>query len=102
MIQDKEALIGNKPKVGRILGKETDKTRELDNQGVLQLQKQIMENQDLGIDELRKIVARQKELGIAIHNELQIQNEMLNMVDEDVDRVKRKVDIGKRRVGAIS
>src|SRR5204863_5434115 len=76
LIQDKEALVGNKPKVGRILGKETDKTRELDNPGVLQLQKQIMEDQDLGVEDLRKIVARQKELGIAIHNELQIQNEM--------------------------
>jgi regulator of vacuolar morphogenesis len=86
LIQDKEALVGNKPKVGRILGKETDRTRELDNQGILQLQKQIIEDQDLGVEELRKIVARQKELGVAIHNELQIQNEMLNMVDEDVDR----------------
>lgn len=86
--QEKEALVGaKKPRSGRVLGKETDRTRELDNQGVLQLQKQTMEEQDLNIEELRKIVARQKELGIAINNELEIQNELLQLADEDVVRL---------------
>jgi regulator of vacuolar morphogenesis len=89
--QDKQALMGdysnNKPiRSGRVLGKETNQTRELDNQGVLQLQKQIMKEQDLNVDELRKIVQRQKELGIHINEELELQNEMFKMVDEDVDR----------------
>ena len=90
-IQDKNVLMGNgassKPKTGgRVLGKETDQTRELDNEGVLQLQKQKMKDQDLDLDELRKIVARKKELGTAINEELVIQNEMLNLVDQDADR----------------
>ncbi|KAK2802622.1 hypothetical protein FQN51_004415 [Onygenales sp. PD_10] len=101
-VQDKEALVGaSKPRPGRILGKETDETRELDNEGVLQLQKQIMENQDLGLEELRKVVARQKELGIMINNELELQNEMFGMVDEDVDRVKRKAQVAKKRIGRL-
>ncbi|KAK5243066.1 hypothetical protein LTR40_012589, partial [Exophiala xenobiotica] len=81
---------------------ETAETRELDNQGVLQLQKQKMADQDLDVDELRKIVQRQKELGIAINQELEVQNEMLRMVDEDVDRVQGKINIAKRRIGKIS
>lgn len=123
-VQDKQALIGssqNKPKAGRVLGKETDLTRELDNEGVLQLQKQIIVDQDAGVEELRKIVARQKELGIAINNELEIQNAMLNIVDEDVERsvlspfpltiivltdgccrVGRKIQIGRKRADKIS
>ncbi|PGH15993.1 hypothetical protein AJ80_05369 [Polytolypa hystricis UAMH7299] len=102
-IGDKETLLGPaRPKPGRVLGKETDRTRELDNDGVLQLQRQVMSNQDQSVEELRKIVSRQKELGIAINNELEIQNEMLNMVDEDAERVRRKVEIGKKRVGKIS
>lgn len=102
-IHDKEALVGTKPRPGgRVLGKETAETRELDNAGVLQLQQQKMADQDLDVDELRKIVMRQKELGIAIHQELEVQNEMLKMVDEDVDRVQGKVDIAKRRIGKIS
>ncbi|KAM0114881.1 hypothetical protein ACP6JC_008583 [Aspergillus fumigatus] len=89
-IQDKEALVGSAsrkpPRSGRVLGKETERTRELDNQGVLQLQKRTMEDQDMSIEELRKIVQRQKELGIAINAELEIQNELLKLTDEDTDR----------------
>lgn len=89
-IQDKEVLVGSAsrkpPRSGRVLGKETERTRELDNQGVLQLQKRTMEDQDMSIEELRKIVQRQKELGIAINAELEIQNELLKLTDEDTDR----------------
>jgi regulator of vacuolar morphogenesis len=88
-MQDKTALMGsaNKPRSsGRVLGRETDQTRELDNQGVLQLQKQTMEAQDRSAEELMKIVSRQKELGITINRELEIQNELLKLADEDTDR----------------
>ncbi|KIW12793.1 hypothetical protein PV08_07980 [Exophiala spinifera] len=102
-VQDTHRLMGAKPRSGgRVLGKETAETRELDNQGVLQLQKQKMAEQDLDVEELRKIVQRQKELGIAINQELEVQNEMLKMVDEDVDRVQSKMNIAKRRIGKIS
>ncbi|KAG9247629.1 Phox homologous domain-containing protein [Calycina marina] len=105
--QDKIALFG--PNVarppGRVLGApipETDKTRELDNDGVLQLQKKIMEDQDLDVDELTKIVRRQKEMGLAIHGELELQNALLARVDEDAGRLKGKIDVAKKRAGKIS
>jgi regulator of vacuolar morphogenesis len=104
--QDKSALFGpgvTRP-TGRILGApvpETDKTRELDNEGVLQLQKQIIKDQDLDVEELAKVVRRQKEMGMAINEELELQNEMLGILDQDVDRVQAKVGIAKRRIGKI-
>ncbi|KAB8203091.1 hypothetical protein BDV34DRAFT_214903 [Aspergillus parasiticus] len=105
-VQDKEALVGSasrKPaRSGRVLGKETERTRELDNQGVLQLQRQTMEDQDQSVEELLKIIRRQKELGIAINEEVEIQNALLSMANEDAERVHRKIDIGKKRIGKIS
>lgn len=112
-IQDHTALLAsngtNEPssskhpaRSGRVLGKETTETQSLDNQGLMQLQKHKMEEQDLDVDEIRKIVQRQRELGIAINQELEVQNEMLKMVDEDVDRVQGKIDIAKKRIGKIS
>ncbi|EHA24073.1 hypothetical protein ASPNIDRAFT_129824 [Aspergillus niger ATCC 1015] len=107
-IQDKEALMGTQGgkkavrSSGRVLGRETERTRELDNSGVVQLQKQMMEDQDVAVDELMRIVNRQKELGIAINNELQVQNELLNLADEDATRLGGKIDIGKKRIGRIS
>ncbi|KAL4921016.1 hypothetical protein BDW62DRAFT_208729 [Aspergillus aurantiobrunneus] len=109
-VKDKEALVGSagtaagrKPaRSGRILGKETERTRELDNQGVLQLQRDMMQDQDLSVEELMKVVRRQKELGIQINEELEVQNEMLRLVDEDASRLEQKVGIGKKRLGKIS
>ena len=92
-ISDKDALIAGSKAVattGRVLGKETNKTRALDNQGVLQLQKQIVQDQDLNLEELRKAITRQKELGIAITEELEIQSELLDLADEDVERYVTK------------
>lgn len=101
----KAALFGSAaaPKKGRVLGaKETDRTRELDNAGVLQLQKQIMEEQDLDVEELGKIVRRQKEMGIKISEEIEIQNEMLARLDGDVDRVQGKIKVAGKRAGKIN
>lgn len=104
--QEKQQLVGsasgNGKASGRVLGRETDRTRALGNQGVLQLQKQMMEEQDEDVMELAKAVAKQKELGVAIQEELVLQNEMLGMLDEDVTRVQGKIDVAKKRISKIS
>lgn len=105
--QDKTALLGSSSTRtgGRVLGgpvPETAKTRELDNEGVLQLQKQMMEDQDMDLEELAKVIRRQKEMGLAIHGELELQKEMLDRMDQDVDRVSGKINVAKKRVNKIS
>jgi regulator of vacuolar morphogenesis len=89
---------------GRVLGgplKETERTRELDNDGVLQLQQTIMKEQDEDVMVLGKTVAKLKDMGILMEEELTIQNEMLGLVEGDVDRVQGKIDVAKRRIGKI-
>ena len=105
--REKETLVGNakssKPlSGGRVLGRETDRTRALDNEGVLQLQKQLMQEQDEDVMVLGQAVRRQRELGIAIQEELQVQNEMLGMLDEDVTRVHGKIQVANKRIAKIS
>ncbi|KAI7156252.1 Phox-like protein [Hortaea werneckii] len=104
---DKDALWKGteaaKPK-GRVLGgplKETERTRELDNSGVLQLQQQIMEEQDEDVLSLGKTVAKLKDMGILIHEELEVQNAMLGMVEEDAGRVQNKIDVARSRIKKI-
>ena len=87
---------------GRVLGKETNRTRALDNQGVVQLQQQMMQEQDEDVLVLQQSVARQKQLAIEINAQLEEQKEMLEMLDEDVDRVQGKIDVAKRRIKQIS
>ncbi|KAK7559726.1 hypothetical protein IWX49DRAFT_522932, partial [Phyllosticta citricarpa] len=87
----------------RTLGapQETARTRELDNSGVLQLQKQIMHEQDEDVVDLTKALRRMREMGVQINDELQLQNEMLRMLDDDVERVGGKIDIAKNRIKKI-
>ena len=102
---EKTSLLGNdkpKPRGGRVLGKESDRTRALDNEGVLQLQKQLMQDQDEGVSVLGKAVARQKELSIQIQEELEVQHDMLNLLDEDASRLQGKMDVARNRVGKLS
>ena len=73
----------------RVLGapaKETEKTRELDNEGVLQLQKQVMQEQDEDVADLTKAVRRMREMGVQINEEVVLQNQLLGLLDEDADR----------------
>ena len=88
---------------GRVLGaaKETERTRELDNEGVLQLQKQIISEQDEDLVDLTQVVRRMKEMGVQINEEIVEQNAMLGLLDEDVERVDGKIKIAKQRIGKI-
>ncbi|OTA98266.1 hypothetical protein M426DRAFT_326126 [Hypoxylon sp. CI-4A] len=103
---DKAALIGNAPKGrGRVLGAplpETERTRELDNQGVVQLQRQMMKEQDQDVEELTKIIRRQREMAEAINREVEEQTEMLDHVNNQADILTGKVNVAKNRTKKIS
>jgi regulator of vacuolar morphogenesis len=93
-----------KPSGRRVLGapaQETDKTRELDNEGVLQLQQQIISEQDEDLVDLTTVVRRMKEMGVAINTEIVEQNAMLGLFEEDVERVDGKIKIAKKRIDKI-
>ncbi|KAK0645832.1 Phox homologous domain-containing protein [Cercophora newfieldiana] len=85
---------------GRVLGAplpETERTRELDNEGVLVLQRDIMKEQDQDVEALTKIVRRQREMGLAIYNEVNAHIDMLDRLDQDTDVVGKKLDVAKDR-----
>ncbi|KAH8668550.1 Phox homologous domain-containing protein [Xylariales sp. PMI_506] len=105
---DKAALIGTAGAArarggggGRVLGAplpETERSRELDNEGVLQLQQQMMREQDQDVESLAKIIRRQREMALEINREVEEQTEMLDQVNADADRLQTKTDIAKKRV----
>ncbi|KAK6063043.1 PX domain-containing protein [Seiridium cupressi] len=99
---DKAALLGHGHRPGgRVLGAplpETERTRELDNQGVVQLQQQMMKEQDQDVESLAKIIRRQREMALEINREVAEQTEMLDQLDNDADRLQVKTDIAKKRV----
>ena len=114
LVEDKRALVEShgdashngtvserSVKKGRVLGKETSRTRELDNKGVLQLQQQMMDDQDEDVETLAATVRRQKELAIQINEEIEDQNNIINIVNEDATRLDDKIGVAKKRIGRI-
>ncbi|KZP31287.1 Phox-like protein [Athelia psychrophila] len=91
---------------GRVFGaaakpQETEVTRPLDGQGLLQLQKQQMDEQDSQVSQLTTILQRQKHLGMAIGSELESQIEMLDDLSNNVDRVGDKLGAAKKQLNRL-
>ncbi|EJF66643.1 Phox-like protein [Dichomitus squalens LYAD-421 SS1] len=114
---DREALLGpsgggsgmpggfNRP-VARVFGQkaqpvETEETHPLDDQGLLQLHQTKIDQQDAQLAQLSTILQRQKGIGLAIHQEINEQNEMLDGLTSDVDHVGAKLTKAKREMNKL-
>ena len=103
-IRDKQQLMGPQKPITRVFGarqplpQETDETRPLDDSGIFQLQKMKKEDQDAQVGQLVTILRRQRQLGEAIGAEIEQQNELLDDVNNDVDRVGGKLAAATTRM----
>jgi regulator of vacuolar morphogenesis len=107
---DREVLLGSSAPLkpfARVFGaapskpQETDETRPLDDVGVLQLQEVKIQEQDVQLSQLSTILHRQKHLAGAIGAELAVQNELLDELNHDVDRVGGKLSAAKRQMNKL-
>ncbi|KAH3679369.1 hypothetical protein WICMUC_001050 [Wickerhamomyces mucosus] len=94
-IDNKDLIKQSTRKIGSSI--ETSKTEKLNNQQLLQLQRQTFNQQDQDLKELNQIIIKQKELGISINNELIQQNELLNQLNEEVDHTDNKLHYANKR-----
>ena len=110
---DREALLGgssipggfNRP-VARVFGqaaqpRETEQTRPLDNHGLVQLHQTQMDQQDAQLAQLSTILQRQKQLGLAINQEIREQIEDLDTLTLEVDQVGGKLTNAKRQLNRL-
>ncbi|KAG9284289.1 hypothetical protein G9A89_002099 [Geosiphon pyriformis] len=77
---------------------ETEQTRGLDNDGLVKLQQQAMSDQDLHVEQFSALLHRQKHIGLAIGQELDIQNNMLDDLDNDVENMAGKLRYAQRKI----
>ncbi|KAJ2894804.1 hypothetical protein IWW38_002467 [Coemansia aciculifera] len=94
------------PRSRRIFGnsnppQETNETRGLDSQGLLQLQTERMREQDLVAAEFSALLRRQREMGETIGNELDMQNQLLTELDQDMDRTTNKLAAARRQANKL-
>ena len=80
---------------------ETEETRPLDDHGLVQLQQTQIDQQDQQLSALTTILQRQKHLSLAIHGEISQQNELLDDLTNEVDRVGGKLTSAKRQMNRL-
>lgn len=113
---DREALLGSgsgggmpggfsRP-VARVFGQaaqpaETEQTRPLDDHGLVQLQQTQMDQQDTVLAQLSTILQRQKQLGLAINQEIREQIDDLDALTTEVDQVGGKLTSAKRQLNRL-
>jgi regulator of vacuolar morphogenesis len=68
----------------------------------LTLQKKTMSQQDESLDVLADIIKRQKEIGMTIGNELDLQNQLLGEVNDDVTRVGDRMAIAGKKLDRVA
>lgn len=76
---------------------ETTETVGFTNEDLLQHQKQIHKDQDAEVDEILKIVIRQRQLAEAIDKEVEEQSEILDDLDSGIDNSNAKIQKGRER-----
>lgn len=81
--------------------KETDETMGVSNNELLLKQQQIHQDQDKEIEALRKVIARQRQMGEAINAEVEEQNEMLSTFSDEIERSATKVSQARGRTRKI-
>ena len=65
---------------------ETPATVDLDNAGILQLQRNMMMRQDDELDELSRVVSSTKHIGLAVNEELDLHARLLDDIEDEVTR----------------
>jgi len=80
---------------------ETEETRPLDDHGLFMLQEQKMQQQDVDVSQLTAVLQRQRHLGEAISNELQLQIELLDDLANRVDETSGKITTTNREMGRL-
>lgn len=95
---DRDQLLTNPGSTGRGPAPETDRTAELENHGIVQLQQQVMQDQDSELDELSGHIHTTRNIAITINEELDLHNRLLDDLDDDVQVTHSRLRAARRRL----
>ncbi|KIR55065.1 hypothetical protein I315_02302 [Cryptococcus gattii Ru294] len=92
---------------GRVFGarqppQETEQTRPLDDRQLLQFQTDTMAQQDDQLQNLSRLLQTQRRMGEEIHQEIESQNELLEHIEQSVDKTGRKLGKAKREMNRLN
>ncbi|KAG6482063.1 hypothetical protein ZIOFF_058690 [Zingiber officinale] len=97
-IQPMEDLLGDSKKPVDV----ATRTAELDNQGIVGLQRQIMREQDEGLEKLEETVLSTKHIALAVNEELDLHTRLINDLDQQVDVTDSRLQRVQKRLAILN
>lgn len=83
------------------IGRETDTTAELDNRGLVTMQRQVMEQQDSELDHLERSVITTKHVALQINEETSLHNRLLDELEVDLGITQSRMATAQRKLKAV-
>ncbi|KAJ6778934.1 TARGET SNARE COILED-COIL DOMAIN-CONTAINING PROTEIN-RELATED [Salix koriyanagi] len=95
---NRENLLGPDKKTDDIMNKATG----LNNHGLVGFQRQIMKEQDQGLEKLEETVISTKHIALAVNEELSLHTKLLDDLDEHVDGTNSRLQMVQRKLAYLN
>ncbi|KAJ4784774.1 syntaxin of plants 52 [Rhynchospora pubera] len=95
---NREELLGP----SRNAADEVSRANGLDNQGVVNLQRQIMREQDEGLEKLEDTVMSTKHIALAVNEELDLHTRLIDNLDGDVGITNSRLQMVQKRLAILN
>lgn len=95
---NRENLLGEDAKPADLM----TRTAGLDNHGLIGLQRQVIREQDEGLDKLHDTVLSTKHIALAVNEELDLHTRLIDTLDEHVESVDSRLQRVQKRVAILN
>ncbi|XP_022965165.1 syntaxin-52-like [Cucurbita maxima] len=95
---NRNSLLGPDMKSADVMSK----TAELDNQGLVGFQRQIMKEQDEGLEKLEETIRSTKHIALAVNEELDLHTRLIDDLDQHVDVTDSRLARVQKRLGILN
>ncbi|KAL8162929.1 hypothetical protein V2J09_014418 [Rumex salicifolius] len=94
----RERLLGQDMKPDEVM----KKAAEMDNDRLVGFQRQIMKEQDDGLEKLEETVVSTKHIALAVNEELHLQTRLLDTLDDHVDSTNSRLQRAQRTLAMLN
>ncbi|CAH9063871.1 unnamed protein product [Cuscuta epithymum] len=95
---NRDSLLGPEVKPVDVMSR----TDGLDNSGIVGLQRQVMKEQDEGLEKLEETVISTKHIALAVNEELSLQTRLIDNLDQHVDITDSRLQRVQKRLAILN
>lgn len=97
----RSALLDMPGSAAQPIGRETDTTAELNNRGLVTMQRQVLQQQDNELEHLERSVITTKHVALQINEETSLHNRLLDELEVDLGMTQSRMATAQRKLKSV-